>query len=85
LEAAEAQVADEVSQELAQLAEKQMEHQAALDVKQAEEMLALEENLKAEEQAGGQQVADQIEEQKIKVGRVLRDIRNLIFHTSLPP
>ena len=74
LEAAEVQIAEDVRQELEQLAERQMEHQAALDVKQAEEMLALEDELKAEEYAGSQQVDDQIEEQKLKVGQTHRAI-----------
>lgn len=56
-----------MSQELEQLAERQIEQQAELDVKQAEAMLTLEKDLKSEEQAGGQQVTDQIEEQKLKV------------------
>lgn len=70
LEATEAKVADEVSQELEQLAERQIEHQAALDVKQAEEMIALEQELTTEEHTGGQQVSDQIEQQKLKVRRL---------------
>ena len=79
LEATEAQVADEVSQELEQLADRQIEQQAELDVKQAEEMLALEEDLKAEEQAGGQQVADQIEEQKLKVGITIENSEKIFI------
>ena len=70
LEATEAKVADEVSQELEQLAERQIEHQAALDVKQAEEMIALEQELTTEKHTGGQQVSDQIEQQKVKVRRL---------------
>lgn len=70
LEATEAKVADEVNQELEQLAERQIEHQAALDVKQAEEMIALEQELTTEEHTGGQQVSDQIEQQKLKVRRL---------------
>ena len=72
LEAAEAQVSEEMNQELERLTEKQMELQTAMEVKQAEEMLALEDDLKAEEQAGGKQVVDQIEEQKVKVSKILK-------------
>lgn len=71
LEAAEAQVADELNVELEKLAEKQIEEQAALEVKQVEELINMEEELRAEEQTAGQQVADQIEEQKQKVGNKL--------------
>lgn len=68
LEAAEAQVAGELNEELEKLAEKQIEEQAALEVKQVEELINMEEELRAEQQTAGQQVADQIEEQKQKVG-----------------
>lgn len=68
LEAADAQVSEEVNKELERLAEQQIEQQTALEVKQAEEMIALEEELKNEEMSGGYQVVDQIEEQKLKVG-----------------
>ena len=74
LETAASQVEDEVNQELEQLAERQIEQQAALDVKQAEEMLSLEQELRTEEQSGGQQVAEQIDEQKLKVGRIFGGI-----------
>lgn len=67
LEAAEAQIAGELNEELEKLAEKQIEEQAALEVKQVEEMINMEQELKVEEQAAGEQVADQIEEQKLKV------------------
>ena len=68
LEAAEAQVAGELNEELEKLAEKQIEEQAALEVKQVEELINMEEELRAEQQTAGRQVADQIEEQKQKVG-----------------
>ena len=68
LEAAEAQVAGELKEELEKLAEKQIEEQAALEVKQVEELINMEGELRAEQQTAGQQVADQIEEQKQKVG-----------------
>lgn len=68
LEAAEAQTADELNEELEKLAEKQIEEQAAMEVKQVEEMINMEHELQVEEEAAGQQVADQIEEQKLKVG-----------------
>lgn len=68
LEAAEAQVEGELNEELEKLAEKQIEEQAALEVKQVEELINMEEELRAEQQTAGQQVADQIEEQKQKVG-----------------
>jgi len=71
LEAAEAQVAGELNEELEKLAEKQIEEQAALEVKQVEELINMEEELRAEQQTAGQQVADQIEEQKQKVGNEL--------------
>ena len=74
LETAESQVEDEVAQEMEQLAERQIEQQAALDVKQAEEMLSLEQELRTEEQSGGQQVAEQIDEQKLKVGKIFGGI-----------
>lgn len=67
LEAAEAQVAGELNEELEKLAEKQIEEQAALEVKQVEELINMEEELRAEQQTAGQQVADQIEEQKQKL------------------
>ena len=75
LEAAEAKVGDIVSRELEQLAERQIEQQAALDVKQAEEVLTLEKELTTEEHTAGQQVTDQIEEQKLKVGGVHQQMR----------
>lgn len=81
LEAAEAQVADELNVELEKLAEKQIEEQAALEVKQVEELINMEEELRAEEQTAGQQVADQIEEQKEKVGNKLN--RSLSLSLSL--
>lgn len=68
LEAADAQVSEEVNKELERLAEQQIEQQTALEVKQAKEMMTLEEELKNEEMSGGHQVVDQIEEQKLKVG-----------------
>ena len=68
LEAAEAQVAVELNEELEKLAEKQIEEQAALEVKQVEELINMEEELRVEQQTAGQQVEDQIEEQKQKVG-----------------
>ena len=68
LEAAEAQVAVELNQELEKLAEKQIEEQAALEVKQVEELINMEKELRAEQETAGQQVAEQIEEQKQKVG-----------------
>lgn len=71
LEAAEAQVAGELNEELEKLAEKQIEEQAALEVKQVEELINMEGELRAEQQTAGQQVADQIEEQKQKVGNEL--------------
>ena len=71
LEAAEAQVAGELNEELEKLAEKQIEEQAALEVKQVEELINMEEELRVEQQSAGQQVADQIEEQKQKVGNKL--------------
>lgn len=74
LETAESQVEDEVAQEMEQLTERQIEQQAALDVKQAEEMLSLEKELRTEEQSGGQQVAEQIDEQKLKVSRIFGGI-----------
>lgn len=74
LETAESQVEDEVAQEMEQLAERQIEQQAVLDVKQAEEMLSLEQELRTEEQSGGQQVAEQIDEQKLKVGKIFGGI-----------
>ena len=74
LETAESQVEDEVAQEMEQLTERQIEQQAALDVKQAEEMLSLEQELRTEEQSGGQQVAEQIDEQKLKVSRIFGGI-----------
>ena len=77
LEAAEAQVADELNVELEKLAEKQIEEQAALEVKQVEELINMEEELRAEEQTAGQQVADQIEEQKQKVGNKLNQSLSL--------
>ena len=69
LEAAEAQVAGELNEEVEKLAEKQIEEQAALEVKQVEELINMEEELRAEEQTAGQQVAVQIEEQKQKGGK----------------
>lgn len=74
LETAESQVEDEVAQEMEQLTERQIEQQAALDVKQAEEMLSLEKELRTEEQSGGEQVAEQIDEQKLKVSRIFGGI-----------
>lgn len=68
LEAAEAQVAVELNEELEKLAEKQIEEQATLEVKQVEELINMEDELRAEQQTAGLQVADQIEEQKQKVG-----------------
>ncbi len=68
LEAAEAQIAGELNEELETLAEKQIEEQVTLEVKQVEEMINMEQELKVEEHAAGEQVADQIEEQKLKVG-----------------
>ena len=68
LEAAEAQVAVELNEELEKLAEKQIEEQAALEVKQVEELINMEKELRAEQETAGQQVAEQIEEQKQKVG-----------------
>lgn len=67
LEAAEAQIAGVLSQELEKLADKQIEEQTALEVKQAEELINMEKELQAAQQDAGNQVADQIEEQKQKV------------------
>ena len=78
LEAAEAQIAGELSQELEKLAEKQIDEQAALEVKQAEELINMEKELQAEQQGAGNQVADQIEEQKQKVG-------NAYTNSPIPP
>lgn len=85
LEAAEAQVAVELNQELEKLAEKQIEEQAALEVKQVEEMINMEEELRVEQQTAGQQVEDQIDEQKQKVGDELNHFSlNSYFSHCVP-
>ena len=71
LEEAEAQIADDLSHELENLSEKQIEEQTALEIKQAEELINLEKDLRAAQQDAGKQVADQIEEQKQKVDNIL--------------
>lgn len=85
LEVAEAQVAGELNEELEKLAEKQIEEQAALEVKQVEEMINMEEELRAEQQTAGQQVADQIEEQKQKVGNELIQFSLNSYHSHSVP
>ena len=85
LEAAEAQVAVELNQELEKLAEKQIEEQAALEVKQVEEMINMEKELRVEQQTAGQQVEDQIDEQKQKVGDELNHFSlNSYFSHCVP-
>lgn len=85
LEAAEAQVAVELNQELEKLAEKQIEEQAALEVKQVEEMINMEKELRVEQQTAGQQVEDQIDEQKQKVGDELNHFSlNSYFSYCVP-
>lgn len=79
LEEAEAQIADDLSHELENLSEKQIEEQTALEIKQAEELINLEKDLRAAQQDAGKQVADQIEEQKQKVGNILINPSTLVF------
>lgn len=79
LEEAEAQIADNLSHELENLSEKQIEEQTALEIKQAEELINLEKDLRAAQQDAGKQVADQIEEQKQKVGNILINPSTLVF------
>lgn len=79
LEEAEAQIADDLSHELENLSEKQIEEQTALEIKQAEELINLEKDLRAAQQNAGKQVADQIEEQKQKVGNILINPSTLVF------
>lgn len=79
LEEAEAQIADDLSHELENLSEKQIEEQTALEIKQAEELINLEKDLQAAQQDAGKQVADQIEEQKQKVGNILINPSTLVF------
>ena len=82
LEEAEAQIADDLSHELENLSEKQIEEQTALEIKQAEELINLEKDLRAAQQDAGKQVADQIEEQKQKVGNILINPSTLFFSWS---
>lgn len=82
LEEAEAQIADDLSHELENLSEKQIEEQTALEIKQAEELINLEKDLRAAQQDAGKQVADQIEEQKQKVGNILINPSTLVFSWS---
>lgn len=82
LEEAEAQIADELSHELENLSEKQIEEQTALEIKQAEELINLEKDLRAAQQDAGKQVADQIEEQKQKVDNILINSSTLVFSWS---
>lgn len=82
LEEAEAQIADDLSHELENLSEKQIEEQTALEIKQAEELINLEKDLRAAQQNAGKQVADQIEEQKQKVGNILINPSTLVFSWS---
>lgn len=79
LEEAEAQIADDLSHELENLSEKQIEEQTALEIKQAEELINLEKDLRAAQQDAGKQVADQIEEQKQKVDNILINPSTLFF------
>lgn len=85
LEAAEAQVAVELTKELEKLAEKQIEEQAALEVKQVDELINMEEELQVEQQTAGQQVAEQIEEQKQKVGDELNHFSLTSCHSHSVP
>ena len=85
LEAAEAQVAVQLTEDLEKLAEKQIEEQAALEVKQVEELINMEEELRAEQQTAGQQVAGQIEEQKQKVGDELNHFSLNSCHSHSVP
>lgn len=82
LEEAEAQIADDLSHELENLSEKQIEEQTALEIKQAEELINLEKDLRAAQQDAGKQVADQIEEQKQKVDNILINLSTLFFSWS---
>ena len=82
LEEAEAQIADDLSHELENLSEKQIEEQTALEIKQAEELINLEKDLRAAQQDAGKQVADQIEEQKQKVDNILINPSTLFFSWS---
>lgn len=82
LEEAEAQIADDLSHELENLSEKQIEEQTALEIKQAEELINLEKDLRAAQQDAGKQVADQIEEQKQKVDNILINSSTLFFSWS---
>ena len=82
LEEAEAQIADDLSHELENLSRKQIEEQTALEIKQAEELINLEKDLRAAQQDAGKQVADQIEEQKQKVGNILINPSTLVFSWS---
>lgn len=82
LEEAEAQIADDLSHELENLSEKQIEEQTALEIKQAEELINLEKDLRAAQQDAGKQVADQIEEQKQKVDNILINSSTLVFSWS---
>ena len=85
LEAAEAQVAVELNEELEKLVEKQIEEQAALEVKQVEELINMEKELRVEQQTAGQQVEDQIEEQKQKVGDELNHFSHNSCHSHSVP